>query len=99
MENQNSNQKYGLAVASLVLGIIALAFSFVPGLCFIGLLLGTLSVVLGVVATFLKNPIWLVTTALIIGVTGLGISIYSSVDFYNSITELGNILNGLNGLF
>lgn len=44
----------GLAISSMVLGIIGILFIFVPGLNFIGILCGILAIVFGIIS---KNRI------------------------------------------
>ncbi|QGU95017.1 DUF4190 domain-containing protein [Clostridium bovifaecis] len=44
----------GLSIASMILGIIGLVFTFVPGLNFLGILCGILAIIFGIIG---KNKI------------------------------------------
>lgn len=65
MEEKKSN---GLAIASLVLGIVAILFNFI-GLGIIGLILGIVGIVLGVMAKK-KNPTGMATAGLVLSIIG-----------------------------
>lgn len=65
MEEKKSN---GLAVASLVLGIVAIVFSFI-GLGWLGLIIGIVGIVLGVMAKK-KNPTGMATAGLVLSIIG-----------------------------
>ena len=65
MEEKKSN---GLAIASLVLGIVAILFNFI-GLGIVGLILGIVGIVLGVLAKK-KNPTGMATAGLVLSIIG-----------------------------
>lgn len=65
MEEKKSN---GLAIASLVLGIVAILFNFI-GLGIVGLVLGIVGIVLGVMAKK-KNPTGMATAGLVLSIIG-----------------------------
>ena len=65
MEEKKSN---GLAVVSLVLGIVAIVFSFI-GLGWLGLIIGIVGIVLGVMAKK-KNPTGMAKAGLICSIIG-----------------------------
>lgn len=65
MEEKKSN---GLAIASLVLGIVAIVFNFI-GLGIVGLILGIVGIVLGVLAKK-KNPTGMATAGLVLSIIG-----------------------------
>lgn len=65
MEEKKSN---GLAIASLVLGIVAIVFNFI-GLGIVGLILGIVGIVLGVLAKK-KNPSGMATAGLVLSIIG-----------------------------
>ena len=58
----------GLAVASLVLGIVAIVFNFI-GLGIVGLILGIVGIVLGVMAKK-RNPTGMATAGLVLSIIG-----------------------------
>lgn len=64
MEEKKSN---GLAVASLVLGIVSIVFSFF--LQWLGLIIGIVGIVLGVMAKK-KNPSGMATAGLVLSIIG-----------------------------
>ena len=65
MEEKKSN---GLGIASLVLGIVSIVFSFI-GLSTIGLIIGIVGIVLGVMARK-KNPTGMAKAGLICSIIG-----------------------------
>ncbi len=65
MEEKKSN---GLGVASLVLGIVSIIFSFI-GLSTIGLIIGIVGIVLGVMARK-KNPTGMAKAGLVCSIIG-----------------------------
>lgn len=66
MEEKKSN---GLAVASLVLGIVAIVFSFIGLSIPFGLIIGIVGIVLGVMAKK-KNPSGMATAGLVLSIIG-----------------------------
>ena len=64
MEEKKSN---GLAVASLVLGIVSIVFSFF--IQWLGLIIGIVGIVLGVMAKK-KNPCGMATAGLVLSIIG-----------------------------
>ena len=66
MEEKKSN---GFAVASLVLGIVAIVFSFIGLSIPFGLIIGIVGIVLGVVAKK-KNPTGMATAGLVLSIIG-----------------------------
>ena len=65
MEEKKSN---GFAIASLVLGIVAIVFNFI-GLGIVGLIFGVVGIVLGVLARK-KNPTGMATAGLVLSIIG-----------------------------
>lgn len=59
-----------MAIASLVLGIVAIVFSFIPGLNFLGLISGIVGLVLGVIAKK-KTPSGMATAGLVVSIIGV----------------------------
>ncbi len=66
MEEKKSN---GLAVASLVLGIVAIVFSFIGLSIPFGLIIGIVGIILGVMAKK-KNPCGMATAGLVLSIIG-----------------------------
>lgn len=65
-------RKNGLGVASLVVGIVAAAFSIIPIVGMIAFFLGPVAIILGLIAVFLKNrKKGMAITGLILGVVSL----------------------------
>ena len=65
MEEKKSN---GFAIAALVLGIVAIVFSFI-GLSMIGLILGIVGIVLAIIGKK-KNPTGMATAGLVLSIIG-----------------------------
>ena len=66
MEEKKSN---GLAIASLVLGIVAIVFSFIGLSIPFGLIIGIVGIILGVMAKK-KNPSGMATAGLVLSIIG-----------------------------
>ena len=66
MEEKKSN---GLAIASLVLGIVAIVFSFIGLSIPFGLIIGIVGIILGVMAKK-KNPNGMATAGLVLSIIG-----------------------------
>ena len=66
MEEKKSN---GFAIASLVLGIVAIVFSFIGLSIPFGLIIGVVGIILGVVAKK-KNPTGMATAGLVLSIIG-----------------------------
>ena len=66
MEEKKSN---GLAIASLVLGIVAIVFSFIGLSIPFGLIIGIVGIILGVMAKK-KNPCGMATAGLALSIIG-----------------------------
>lgn len=66
MEEKKSN---GLAIASLVLGIVAIVFSFIGLSIPFGLIIGIVGIILGVMAKK-KNPCGMATAGLVLSIIG-----------------------------
>ena len=66
MEEKKSN---GFAVTSLVLGIVAIVFSFIGLSIPFGLIIGIVGIVLGIVAKK-KNPTGMATAGLVLSIIG-----------------------------
>ena len=66
MEEKKSN---GLAVASLVLGIVSIVFSFIGLSIPFGLIIGIVGIILGVMAKK-KNPSGMATAGLVLSIIG-----------------------------
>ena len=64
MEEKKSN---GLAIASLVLGIVSIVFCFI--IQWLGLIIGIVGIVLGVMAKK-KNPTGMATAGLVLSIIG-----------------------------
>ena len=95
--------KSGLATASLVLGIIAIVFSFIPGINGLGLILGILAIVFGAIPIGQKKKNGSATAGLILGILAVIISIIISIAVVNVAREVvkdskGDLIEGLNEL-
>lgn len=66
MEEKKSN---GLAIASLVLGIVAIVFSFIGLSIPFGLIIGIVGIILGIMAKK-KNPCGMATAGLVLSIIG-----------------------------
>lgn len=66
MEEKKSN---GLAIASLVLGLVAIVFSFIGLSIPFGLIIGIVGIILGVMAKK-KNPCGMATAGLVLSIIG-----------------------------
>jgi hypothetical protein len=66
MEEKKSN---GLAITSLVLGIVAIVFSFIGLSIPFGLIIGIVGIILGVMAKK-KNPCGMATAGLVLSIIG-----------------------------
>lgn len=66
MEEKKSN---GLAIASLVLGTVAIVFSFIGLSIPFGLIIGIVGIILGVMAKK-KNPCGMATAGLVLSIIG-----------------------------
>lgn len=66
MEEKKSN---GLAIASIVLGIVAIVFSFIGLSIPFGLIIGIVGIILGVMAKK-KNPCGMATAGLVLSIIG-----------------------------
>ena len=66
MEEKKSN---GLAIASLILGIVAIVFSFIGLSIPFGLIIGIVGIILGVMAKK-KNPCGMATAGLVLSIIG-----------------------------
>lgn len=66
MEEKKSN---GLAITSLVLGIVAIVFSFIGLSIPFGLIIGIVGIILGVMAKK-KNPSGMATAGLVLSIIG-----------------------------
>ena len=66
MEENKSN---GLAIASLVLGIVSIVFSFIGLSIPLGLIVGIVGIILGVMARK-KNPCGMATAGLVLSIIG-----------------------------
>lgn len=66
MEEKKSN---GLAIASLVLGIVSIVFSFIGLSIPLGLIVGIVGIILGVMARK-KNPCGMATAGLVLSIIG-----------------------------
>ena len=63
-----------MAVASLVLGIISILFSFIPALNFVGLASGIVGLILGIIAKK-QNPSGMATAGLVLSIIGVSITL------------------------
>lgn len=64
----NGNESNGMAIASLILGIISILFNFI-GYSWIGLILGIVGIILGVNAKK-KNPSSMASAGLVLSIIG-----------------------------
>ena len=62
-----------MAVASLVLGIVSILFSFIGGLNFIGLIVGIVGLVLGILAKK-KAPSGMATAGIVLCIIGVSLT-------------------------
>ena len=73
-----SGEKF-MAVASLVLGIVAIVFSIIPGLFFIGIIAGVIGIVLGVLAkkqlTAANQPTGMATGGMVTSIIGAALGL------------------------
>ena len=83
MEEKKSN---GFAIAALVLGIVAIVFSFI-GLSVIGLILGIVGIVLAIIGKK-KNPTGMATAGLVLSIIGTVIIINCFLFFVNTFSKL-----------
>jgi hypothetical protein len=95
METQRNLPTNGMAISSLVLGIITLPFSFVPVFNFLALLTGIVGIVLGAVGIrqVKRNPdamkgSGLALTGLLLSVAGVVITIAMLVLFFLALSQL-----------
>ncbi len=63
-----------MAVASLILGIVSIVFSFIPAFNVIGLILGIVGLVLAIVAKN-KAPSGMATAGLICSIVGIALTL------------------------
>jgi hypothetical protein len=97
----NENQKSGLVVASLVLGIIGVALSLIPIINNVSFVLGIIGLVLGVVGLIKKNKKGLGIAGIILCVLAIGITIASqqayAKAFNTAADKATNSLNDMSG--
>lgn len=64
----------GLGVAALVLGIVAILFSFIPIINFVAYIAGILAVIFGIIALVKKAPKGMPVTGLILGIVAIALA-------------------------
>lgn len=82
-----------MAVASLVLGIVALVFTFIAPIGWIGLIAGIVGIILGILAKK-KNPSKIATAGFVCSIIGTaicGISFLACAACVGTIGTLGSI--------
>ena len=92
MEEKKSN---GLAVASLVLGIVSIVFCFI--IQWLGLIIGIVGIVLGVMAKK-KNPTGMATAGLVLSIIGTvlcALVFIACVACLNAIGTAGGVASSL----
>ena len=63
-----------MAVASMVLGIVSIVFSFIGGLNFVGLVVGIVGLVLGILAKK-KAPSGMATAGIVLSIIGIALTL------------------------
>ena len=88
-----TEKKKGLSIAGMVLGIIAICFSFIPILNYISIILGILAAVFGLIGTIKGAGRGMAITGLILGV----ISCFLVYNYYAKLGEVvDTISEGMN---
>jgi hypothetical protein len=99
METKNSDKKKtGLVTAGMVLGIIAIATSFIPIINNASIIMGILALVFGIVGFAKKTPAKAkAVTGVVLGALSLIIALSLQASWSNSLNELSNDLNKATG--
>lgn len=81
-------EKRGLAVASMVIGIVAIVLSFIPVIGFLSFILGPIAVILGIVALIKKRGKGQAITGVITGALGFVIVTIGSLIFGAAVLSI-----------
>lgn len=88
MEKKEVQRKNGLAIASIVLGVIALALSFIPIINNAAFILGIIAIVFAVISIFRHARVILVVIAMLFGIGSCGLTLMLQSSWSNSLDEM-----------
>lgn len=91
-------QSKGLAVASMVIGIVAIVLSFIPVIGFISFILGPIAVILGIVAIVKKRGKGQAIAGIITGALGFIIVLIGTLLFGALVSSVDDEMQGLEEL-
>lgn len=90
------SNKSTLSTAGLVLGIIAVCFSFIPLMFYVSLILGALALIFGAISLAKKAPKGKAVSALVLGIIAVALSISTIATINEAIDEIDDAINDLN---
>lgn len=96
--HQAPPQSKGLAVASMVIGIVAIVLSFIPVIGFISFILGPIAVILGIVAIVKKRGKGQAIAGIITGALGFIIVLIGTFLFGALVSSVDDEMQGLEEL-
>lgn len=91
----NSDKKNGFGVASMVLGIIAICFSFIPLISYLSFILGILSIIFAIVSFCQKSSKGFAITGLLVAIVALVIAYGMHNGLKNAVNTVSNAVNDL----
>lgn len=84
-----------MAVASLVLGIVSIVFSLIPGLPWVGAIAGLVGIILGALGRKDAEKKGMATAGLVCSIIGTVLSIIFYIACVACVTGLGSIIENL----
>lgn len=99
MENNGMQEtkRSGFGIASLVLGIIAIVFSFIPVISYISFILGILAIIFGIVSLCKGASKGLAIAGLIIAIIAVYMAYSMHKGLETAVDEFSNSMNQLTG--